>query len=344
MRQNGSTGAEIIQALIESSDTYESKTEYSKEKWLKKKQEKYYTVVEVTKPSGYTLCNCYFKKHHKKINGLRPDSLANMLLKTNINAMNKSVFVIEETGGLLVGAVAERMGGNGVLINMCVKENPNIALANFFNLGEDNFSVICNLQYKELLSISKGESLIQPVENIDLTTISDEKRRQILTLREQRTKKRIKKREELEAAVHDGVQALIIAITGDALPYVKALWPFLRPGMPFAIYSEYTQTLIECHEALKRSEGAIDLDLSESWFREYQVLPNRTHPLNGMSGGSGYVLTGLKVKSELGEGALEALVKGTAIPATPQPSTSTATTTEESGPNKKQKTGHEDQQ
>ncbi len=60
-------GAEIIQALISSSATYESKTEYSKEKWLKKKQEKYYTIVEVTKPTAYTLCNCYFKKHHKKI-------------------------------------------------------------------------------------------------------------------------------------------------------------------------------------------------------------------------------------------------------------------------------------
>lgn len=67
MKQNGSTGADIIKALIESSSTFDTKTEYSKEKWLKKKQEKYYTIVEVTKPTAYTLCSSYFKKHHKKI-------------------------------------------------------------------------------------------------------------------------------------------------------------------------------------------------------------------------------------------------------------------------------------
>lgn len=42
---------------------------------------------------------------------MRPDSLALILLKSNIHALNKSVIVVEEIRGLLVGSVAERMGG-----------------------------------------------------------------------------------------------------------------------------------------------------------------------------------------------------------------------------------------
>ena len=37
---------------------------------------------------------------------------------------------------------------------------------------------------------------------------------------------------------------------------------------------------------------ALNLRLSETWMREYQVLPNRTHPEINMSGGGGYLLYG----------------------------------------------------
>jgi hypothetical protein len=55
-----------------------------------------------------------FPKQAHLFSGLRPDSLANILLRTNINAINKSVIVVEEISGLIVGAVAERMGGAAI--------------------------------------------------------------------------------------------------------------------------------------------------------------------------------------------------------------------------------------
>jgi hypothetical protein len=55
-----------------------------------------------------------------------------------------------------------------------------------------------------------------------------------------------------------------------------------------------------------------------------------------MSGGSGYVLTGLKVKSSFGDGALSELVTG-------NKATTNKTTQQEeqTEPNKKQKTGQQ---
>jgi tRNA (adenine-N(1)-)-methyltransferase non-catalytic subunit len=43
--------------------------------------------------------------------------------------------------------------------------------------------------------------------------------------------------------------------------------------------------------------GVINLQLSDTWTREYQVLPGRTHPEMSMSAGSGYLLTGIKVEA-----------------------------------------------
>ncbi len=40
---------------------------------------------------------------------------------------------------------------------------------------------------------------------------------------------------------------------------------------------------------------AVNLKLTEAWFRSYQVLPARTHPEVMMSGSGGYTLSGIKV-------------------------------------------------
>lgn len=42
---------------------------------------------------------------------------------------------------------------------------------------------------------------------------------------------------------------------------------------------------------------AVQLVLCDNWLREYQVLPNRTHPLVNMSGTGGYLLSGVKVEA-----------------------------------------------
>lgn len=45
------------------------------------------------------------------------------------------------------------------------------------------------------------------------------------------------------------------------------------------------------------SKEAVALQLHESWWREYQVLPGRTHPEMSTSGTGGYILSGIKVSS-----------------------------------------------
>eukprot|EP01126_Amoeba_proteus_P059199 TRINITY_DN7712_c0_g1_i16.p1 TRINITY_DN7712_c0_g1~~TRINITY_DN7712_c0_g1_i16.p1 ORF type:complete len:140 (-),score=23.91 TRINITY_DN7712_c0_g1_i16:79-498(-) len=100
-----------------------------------------------------------------------------------------------------------------------------------------------------------------------------------------------------------------MVINGDNLTLFNVLYPFLGLGKPFVLYSEFMQPLVDCYEAVKTTESAIGLELAESWLREYQVLPNRTHPAMNTSGGSGYVLTGTKIDSNFGEGHLASYVE-----------------------------------
>ena len=51
---------------------------------------------------------------------------------------------------------------------------------------------------------------------------------------------------------------------------------------------------------LQKQNLAINLRLSDTWFREYQVLPGRTHPNMTMSQNGGFILTGIKLDPVLG--------------------------------------------
>lgn len=67
LKAAGHSGESIIKALVSSLDSFESKTDYAKEKYIKKKQKKYITVVHVVRPTALSLCEAYFDKSPQKI-------------------------------------------------------------------------------------------------------------------------------------------------------------------------------------------------------------------------------------------------------------------------------------
>lgn len=67
LRSQGATGKEIIEALVENSATWNDRTEFSKQKYLKKKQTKYMPRVRVLKCTAESLCKTYRMKNPEKI-------------------------------------------------------------------------------------------------------------------------------------------------------------------------------------------------------------------------------------------------------------------------------------
>ena len=56
---------------------------------------------------------------------------------------------------------------------------------------------------------------------------------------------------------------------------------------------------------LQKRKLAINLRLSDTWMREYQVLQGRTHPCMNMTQSGGFILTGTKLCPRTGQNELD---------------------------------------
>jgi hypothetical protein len=104
--------------------------------------------------------------------------------------------------------------------------------------------------------------------------------------------------------------SLIIAAKYDPTESLLSMFKFLAPSCPFVIYSEFIEPLTDCFKVVQQRNLAINLRLSTTWAREYQVLPGRTHPNMTMSQSGGFILTGVKLDPTYGYNELdEAVIK-----------------------------------
>ncbi|KAK7906792.1 hypothetical protein WMY93_015404 [Mugilogobius chulae] len=336
LKEKGLKGQEIIQQLIDNSSTFKDKTEYAQDKYIKKKKKKYENSVTLLKPSCRILAMMYHGREPGKICHLRYDTLAQMLTLGNIHAGSK-VIVFETCAGLVLGAVMERMGGFGSVVQMYPGGGPVRAGVDSFGfpahfhqtLHEFPLCRVNALLNGTLEAAGKNPSADEPVTNaeeeqlapgaeqqgspeelsmetsaVDSDSLEPEEkeREKRKEAKEQEKKQRLdEKRKKLSAAaaVLEGKNAdgLVIASRFHPCPVLMGLLPLLAPSRPFVVYSQYKEPLVECYTKLKEQGGTVNLQLTNTWLRHYQVLPNRTHPLLLMSGGGGYLLSGTTVAS-----------------------------------------------
>ena len=91
------------------------------------------------------------------------------------------------------------------------------------------------------------------------------------------------------------MDGLIIAAKQHPTNILLHLMKYLAPSRPFVVFSSYKEPLMDAYFAVKETGKAVFVTLTETWLRNYQVLPERTHPEVLMSGGGGYILSGIVV-------------------------------------------------
>ncbi|XP_041832217.1 tRNA (adenine(58)-N(1))-methyltransferase non-catalytic subunit TRM6 isoform X2 [Melanotaenia boesemani] len=335
LKEQGLKGQEIIQQLIENSSTFNNKTGYAQDKYIKKKKKKYENTVAILKPTCRILAMMYHGREPGKICHLRYDTLAQMLTLANIHAGSK-VLVFETCAGLVLGAIMERMGGYGSVIQMYPGGGPVRAGVESFGFPAHFHDMlhdfpICHVNAllagtldttakdptadEKQFEMAADEEQNQPEtdqqegspeeQSMDTKTGDDAGQDQGEMEKEKRKEtqeKKLKleeKRRRLAAAAalleSRNADGLVIASRFHPCPVLLGLLKFLSPSRPFVVYSQCKEPLIECYTKLKEQGGTVNLRLTDTWLRHYQVLPNRTHPLLLMSGGGGYVLSGTTV-------------------------------------------------
>ncbi|XP_012866548.1 PREDICTED: tRNA (adenine(58)-N(1))-methyltransferase non-catalytic subunit TRM6 [Dipodomys ordii] len=346
LKDQGIKGEEIVQQLIENSTTFRDKTEFAQDKYIKKKKKKYEAIITILKPSTRILSIMYYAREPGKINHMRYDTLAQMLTLGNIRAGNKMI-VMETCSGLVLGAMMERMGGFGSIIQLYPGDGPVRVATTCFGFPKSFFSGLYEFPLNKVESLLNGtfsaemlssepkdsasleesngaveEKQASEQDNDDSMAEAPESNNpeepevmEIVSqdpqhkepkekgskkdyMQEKQRKQEEQRKRHLEAAAmlrERNADGLIVASRFHPTPLLLSLLDFVAPSRPFVVYCQYKEPLLECYTKLRERGGVINLRLSETWLRNYQVLPDRSHPKLLMSGGGGYLLSGFTV-------------------------------------------------
>ncbi|KAI5637334.1 gcd10p family domain-containing protein [Phthorimaea operculella] len=112
--------SDIVETLISNSSTFHNKTEYSQEKYLKKKEKKYFEYVEILKPNLRLISEIMYKLDPGKIQNIRKDTLSQIMTLSNVYCEGSHLLYDSGSNGLLPAALLSIIGAKteGKLIHM----------------------------------------------------------------------------------------------------------------------------------------------------------------------------------------------------------------------------------
>lgn len=367
LREEGRSSKEIVGTLIENSKTFHSKTEYSQQKYLKKKEKKYFEYIYVRKPTLRLIAEIMFRLDQGKIMGLRMDTLSQ--LNTALNLHSHGKYIIFESGcqGLAAATILNGLSVEGRLILVHPGNYPQKQAILGLNPSEEQENCLVSVNIYNLLRRLKANSpsgLTNLIDDSEIPSKKDdlpktpseifhEETSNVQPLCEDTSiKKEVQsvegstvtqidsnktgiddeenmnsdqenscpgKRKHSESGNDDGsakkksrwevetdkavrildskADGLVVVCREHPSPILKALLPLVGPSRNFVVYGQFREPLQELFMELRERSDVINLRLTDTWLRHYQVESNRTHPLVNMTGSGGYLLTGVVVES-----------------------------------------------
>lgn len=322
LRGSGKTSSEIVAEIVGNSQSFANKTEFSQEKYLRKKEKKYFEYIQIRKPTLRLIVEIYFRQDPEKMMGIRMDTLSQILTYSNISCFSKCLLYESGTNGIVLAGLLSRMGpivdddDSGKLVylhpgNFQAKQAV-IAL----NLSEDRlipvniYSVLRHfyqkMDTKEEETVAAEEEAEPEAKKIRLDEDKEENGHEKTEMQEEEQELEQPKKKKWELDNEEAckllvskMDSLVIVAKEEPTSILRQLLPFMKPCSAVVVYSQYREVLVDCYNAMKSnpSRTVTDLHIYSSFQRNYQVLPDRTHPDNNMSGNSGYILVGTTVNN-----------------------------------------------
>ncbi|KAG5647727.1 hypothetical protein DXG03_008450 [Asterophora parasitica] len=290
LKVSGVHVSDIIKKQIEQHANYSLKTEYSKEKYKKRKEEKYSKSFTTIEPTLYNVCDYWFNKDKTRIRDIRADSLSQMLNLANIRPGGRYI-AVDDASGLVVAGILDRMGGEGRLLTICDTDSP------------PPYPVTANMNFKPHVTSNVLVSLNWATAEEDYTPIippSDIPEDQI---RSERQKSRLNKRKAVtdllsntrDELFYGEFDSLIVASEYDPWSILEKLSPYVAGSGSIVVHSPHIQILSDLQTQMRGASQYLCPNITESFLRRYQVLPGRTHPTMVTSGTGGFVLHAIKI-------------------------------------------------
>ncbi|KAJ6621065.1 Gcd10p family-domain-containing protein [Mycena sp. CBHHK59/15] len=290
LKQSGVHASEIIKMQIEQHANYSLKTEYSKEKYKKRKEAKYSKSFTTIEPTLFNVCEYWFKKDQNRIRDIRVDALSQILNMANIRPGGRYI-AVDDASGLIVSSILERMGGLGRLITICHTDSPP-PYPVMVNMNFKNEIVAPVLSSLNWATAQPNHTPLVPPVDIPPDQIRSDRQKGRLNKRKAASDLLNGTREELFAGEFD---ALIVASDYEPYSILEKLVPYVGGSGSIVVQSPHVQILSDLHTKLRALPEYLCPSVTEVWLRRYQVLPGRTHPTMNTSGSGGFILHAIKM-------------------------------------------------
>lgn len=324
LREECSSSTEIVSQIVENSKTFSSKTEYSQEKYLKKKEKKYFEYVQIKRPNIRLIADIMYRQSADKIYGLRMDSLSQLVSYSGVCGVGTYLLYESGTNGLLPATLLNSIGSNSEakLVHMHPGNVPQKQALLALNLNHEQLDrcISVNL-YSVLRQYYQGNG------QVESATVLESGKHKLCVDDDDETNGRPAKLPKLEGVDQDNgndservapaiaskehwvidneracailkeqVDGLIICAKEHPSTIVKFLLPFVKASRPIVIFNLSREILADLYVEMKSTYSVTNLKITSNWMRSYQILPNRTHPEINMSANSGFLLTGYTVR------------------------------------------------
>lgn len=305
------------------STTFSEKTEFSQEKYLKKKEKKYFNYIQIRKPTMRLLAHIFYRQDPEKVLGMRIDSLTQLISYAGINSSGRYLLYDSSSSGLVTAGFLNSMGSQGDA-KLLVVQPGNYSQrqgVSALNLSHDHLKKCVGINVYSVLRQYYQETVHDREEISEY--VDGKKRKHDTSDSEENPSKKINrectngldvekknsqtniKREKWNVENREAVDmlkekfdSLTIVTKDDPFPIVKEFLPFIHNGRQIVIFHTCKEILMECYTSLKQLDSIINLRLFSSFMRSMQVLPKRTHPFVQIQGSSGYLLAGYTVNNK----------------------------------------------
>lgn len=286
-------GRALIEKVVSGHVAFDKKTTFSQEKYLKRKEQKFLKRFTPIPIGSSELIEYYSDKESPtKVMDLTEESLGLIMSLANIRP-GGNYLVVDDVSGVLVAAMLERMGGEGVIVVAHDDGNPKLDGLRYLNLPEKYIeSRVRSVSWLDFLDPNQeAEYEYREMSPEEFDSLPP-------NLKLQYTRR--KRRSENYAFVRNLVDnkkfdALVMSTTIHVPTLIPRVIEAVSGSRPVIVYDGSKELLLETSQVLMKDLRILAPTIIETKVRKYQTLPGRIHPHMTMRGAGGYALWGTRV-------------------------------------------------
>lgn len=291
LKSQGLKGEEIIEKITTAHQDFQKKTEFSKEKYLRRKKMKYLQQFTPEPITTYQLLQIYQDKDAQRVMNMGLESLALVLAQANIHP-GGHYLVVDETPSLITAAILEKLGGLGSVTIAHENEHTNLDALKYF----DNWMPVENPDIKDpMVKTINFLELFHPEENMPFTERDPKSVKSSIRAQYYRQLYREQQRQWVYDRCKTGYDGLVIASSLQLPSLVSRMLEFVGGSAPIVVFSEYKERLVDLTLGMKHELRLLAPTILETRVRNYQTLPGRMHPMMTSKAHGGYVFYGIRV-------------------------------------------------